>query len=119
VFEGYSCTGAPIATLSRGKIAWANGELRAEKGDGHYVERPPFSPVHVANSTWKQQSQRPCGGRMCMVPKNCSGGRIPCSRVDNSTPRGESTYADEVHVLQEPVETGDTQDSELDVTRTA
>jgi hypothetical protein len=27
--------------------------------------------------------------------------------------------ADEVHVLQEPVETGDTQDSVLDVTRTA
>jgi dihydropyrimidinase len=55
VFEGFACTGAPIVTLSRGKIAWAKGELRAEKGDGHYIERPPFSPVHVANSTWKQQ----------------------------------------------------------------
>ena len=54
VFEGFSCTGAPVATLSRGKIAVANGEIRAEKGDGRYVERPPFSPVHVANSTWKQ-----------------------------------------------------------------
>ncbi len=54
VFEGFACLGAPIATLSRGKIAFANGELRAEKGDGRYVERPPFSPVHVANSTWKQ-----------------------------------------------------------------
>ncbi len=56
VFEGYACTGAPVVTLSRGNIAWAMGELRAEKGDGRYVERPPFSPVHVANSTWKQQS---------------------------------------------------------------
>jgi dihydropyrimidinase len=56
VFEGFSCTGAPIVTLSRGKLAWAEGELRAEKGDGHYIERPPFSPVHVANSTWKQQT---------------------------------------------------------------
>jgi dihydropyrimidinase len=53
VFEGFACLGAPVATLSRGKIAWANGELRADKGDGHYIERPPFSPVHVANSTWK------------------------------------------------------------------
>jgi dihydropyrimidinase len=53
VFEGFSCTGAPVVTVSRGKIAWNNGELRAEKGDGHYVERPPFSSVHVANSTWK------------------------------------------------------------------
>lgn len=46
--------GAPVVTVSRGKIAFANGELRAGKGDGRYVERPPFSPVHVANSTWKQ-----------------------------------------------------------------
>jgi dihydropyrimidinase len=53
VFEGFSCLGAPVVTLSRGKIAWAEGELRAEKGDGRYVERPPFSEVHVANSTWK------------------------------------------------------------------
>jgi hypothetical protein len=50
VFEGFACLGAPAVTLSRGKIAWKNGELRA---DGHYLERPPFSPVHVANSTWK------------------------------------------------------------------
>ena len=46
--------GFPGATPSRGKIAFAKGELRAEKGDGQYVERPPFSPVRVANSTWKQ-----------------------------------------------------------------
>jgi dihydropyrimidinase len=54
VFEGFACLGAPVATLSRGKVAFAKGDLRAEKGDGQYVERPPFSPVHVANSTWKQ-----------------------------------------------------------------
>ncbi len=54
VFEGFACTGAPIATLSRGKVAFNKGDLRAGPGDGHYVERPAFSPVHVANSTWKQ-----------------------------------------------------------------
>lgn len=54
VFEGFVCLGAPVVTVSRGRIAWANGELRAEKGDGQYIERPAFSPVHVANSTWKQ-----------------------------------------------------------------
>jgi dihydropyrimidinase len=53
VFEGFACTGLPIVTVSRGKIAWRDGDLRAEKGDGRYVERPAFSPVHVANSTWK------------------------------------------------------------------
>ena len=47
---------SPVVTLSRGRIAFAKGELRAEKGDGHYIERPPFSPVHIANSTWKSQS---------------------------------------------------------------
>jgi dihydropyrimidinase len=54
VFEGFACTGAPIATLSRGKVAFNKGELRAGPGDGRYIERPAFSPVHVANSTWKQ-----------------------------------------------------------------
>ena len=32
------------------------GDLRADKGDGRYVERPAFSPVHVANSTWKRKT---------------------------------------------------------------
>ena len=67
VFEGFACTGAPVVTLSRGKIAFKEGELRAEKGDGHYIERPPFPPVHVANSTWKLQNApqavRAPGGR--------------------------------------------------------
>jgi dihydropyrimidinase len=56
VFEGYACTGAPVVTMSRGKVAFAKGDLRAEKGDGRYVERPAFSPVHIANSTWKLHS---------------------------------------------------------------
>jgi dihydropyrimidinase len=56
VFEGYRCAGAPAATLSCGRIAWKEGDLRAKRGDGHYVDRPAFSPVHIANATWKQQT---------------------------------------------------------------
>jgi dihydropyrimidinase len=56
VFEGFACTGVPVVTLSHGAIAWKEGDLRADKGDGRYIERPAFSPVHVANSTWKQQT---------------------------------------------------------------
>ncbi|HEY8336888.1 MAG TPA: dihydropyrimidinase [Tardiphaga sp.] len=56
VFEGFECTGAPVMTLSRGKVAWLPGDLRAGKGDGRYVERPAFSSVHVANATWKRQT---------------------------------------------------------------
>jgi len=68
VFEGFACQGAPVATLSRGKVAFAKGDLRAEKGDGHYVERPPFSPVHVANSTWKQATAPQAVRRMDVTP---------------------------------------------------
>ena len=46
VFEGFACTGLPKATVSGGRIAWLDGDLRAKPGDGHYVERPAFSPVH-------------------------------------------------------------------------
>ena len=56
VFEGFVCTGAPVVTISRGKLAWRTGDLRATRGDGRYVERPAFSPVHVANSTWKTET---------------------------------------------------------------
>jgi dihydropyrimidinase len=68
VFEGYACTGAPAATLSRGKIAWQNGELRADKGDGRYIERPAFSPVHVANSTWKTATAPQAVSRAAITP---------------------------------------------------
>ena len=68
VFEGYACTGAPAATLSRGKIAWQNGELRADRGDGRYVERPAFSPVHVANSTWKHATEPQAVRRVDVTP---------------------------------------------------
>jgi dihydropyrimidinase len=54
VFEGFECLGAPRITINRGRIAWKEGELRAEKGDGKYIERPAFPAVHVANSTWRE-----------------------------------------------------------------
>jgi dihydropyrimidinase len=60
--------GGPAFTLSHGKIAWKEGELRAEPGDGRYVERPAFSPVHVANSTWKQQTAPQAVRRSAVTP---------------------------------------------------
>jgi dihydropyrimidinase len=57
VFEGFKCTGLPIATLSRGRIAWKEGDLRAKPGDGDFVRRDPFPAVHVANSTWRELNQ--------------------------------------------------------------
>lgn len=68
VFEDFACTGGPAATLSRGRIAWSDGDLRAEAGDGHYVERPAFSPVHVANSTWKELTAPRAVSRGAITP---------------------------------------------------
>ncbi|MDU3131542.1 MAG: dihydropyrimidinase, partial [Bradyrhizobium sp.] len=69
VFEGIACTGAPRITLSGGRIAWQDGELRAEKGDGQFIARPPFPASHVANSTWKEFSApRPVSRSMPVVP---------------------------------------------------
>ena len=53
VFEGFGCVGAPKTVISRGKIAWAEGDLRAKAGDGDFVAREPNAPVHVANAIWK------------------------------------------------------------------
>jgi dihydropyrimidinase len=54
VFEGFACRGLPRATLTRGRVAWLDGDLRAEAGRGDYVARTPFPAVHVANATWRE-----------------------------------------------------------------
>jgi dihydropyrimidinase len=60
VFEGFTCTGAPKTVLSRGRIAWEQGEMRAKPGDGDFVARPANSPVQQANAIWKGMT-RPKG----------------------------------------------------------
>ena len=45
VFEGFTCTGLPRATLSRGEITWLDGDLRATAGAGKYVPRDPFPAI--------------------------------------------------------------------------
>ena len=57
VFEGYQCTGLPVVVLSRGRIAWKEGDLRAKAGDGDFVRRDPYPAVHVANSTWRETNR--------------------------------------------------------------
>jgi dihydropyrimidinase len=44
IFEGRTVTGVPSHTLSQGKVVYAQGDLRAERGVGKYVKRPPFGP---------------------------------------------------------------------------
>jgi len=48
IFEGMRVTGTPSHTLSQGKVVYADGELRVERGAGRYVDRPPFAPFYDA-----------------------------------------------------------------------
>jgi dihydropyrimidinase len=44
VFEGRRVKGVATHTLSRGALVYADGDLRATAGHGHYVKRPAFGP---------------------------------------------------------------------------
>jgi dihydropyrimidinase len=57
VFEGYVCNGAPKTVISRGKIDWDQGDMRAKAGDGDFIQRKPNAPVHQANAIWKGVTQ--------------------------------------------------------------
>ena len=54
VFEGVEVTGMAVMTFSRGKLVYKDGDVRAEKGDGRFVERTANAPVNKALSTWKE-----------------------------------------------------------------
>ena len=48
VFEGRAVKGVPTHTISRGKLVYQQGDLRAEAGAGRYVKRPAFSAMFEA-----------------------------------------------------------------------
>ena len=43
IFEGRTVRGIPSHTVSQGKLVFVQGDLRAERGVGRYIERPAFS----------------------------------------------------------------------------
>lgn len=51
IYEGRTVRGIPTHTLSGGRLAFKQGDLRAEMGAGQYVKRPAFSPVMQAART--------------------------------------------------------------------
>ncbi len=51
VYEGMEVTGVAKTTLSQGKVVWDEGELRATRGAGRYIDRPCFAPYHDAVKT--------------------------------------------------------------------
>ena len=44
IFEGRTVVGQPTHTVSRGVVVYAEGDLRAVRGAGQYILRPPFAP---------------------------------------------------------------------------
>jgi len=45
IFEGKTVRGIPSHTISQGRVVWADGDLRAERGAGRYIERPAYPAV--------------------------------------------------------------------------
>ncbi|WP_366658324.1 dihydropyrimidinase [Fodinicurvata sp. EGI_FJ10296] len=43
VFEGIAVKGLPAVTLSRGRVAYKDGQVQAKPGDGAFVPREPFT----------------------------------------------------------------------------
>ncbi|WP_296225057.1 dihydropyrimidinase [Ralstonia sp. UBA689] len=54
IFEGMTVRGVATHTLTRGALAWADGDLRAVRGDGQYLKRPPaaayYDAIRLANA---------------------------------------------------------------------
>ncbi|SEM59341.1 dihydropyrimidinase [Loktanella fryxellensis] len=54
VFEGQEVTGLPRYTLTRGRVAFADGAINPDPGHGQFVARAPKGAVNRALSTWKE-----------------------------------------------------------------
>ncbi|MCA1482022.1 amidohydrolase family protein, partial [Bradyrhizobium sp. NBAIM08] len=53
VFEGHEVTGLPRFTLTRGRVAVHDGEVRGQEGHGEFVAREALGPVSRALTAWK------------------------------------------------------------------
>ncbi len=54
VFEGIEVTGLPRFTLTRGKVAIVENQIKTEQGHGKFVGRKPNGAVNRALSQWKE-----------------------------------------------------------------
>jgi dihydropyrimidinase len=48
IYEGMQVIGSPAYTLSRGRLVYARGQLRTERGTGRWIDRPCHAPYWLA-----------------------------------------------------------------------
>jgi dihydropyrimidinase len=67
VFEGMTVQGVATHTLTRGELAWTDGDLRAVRGAGQYLKRPPnssyFEAARVQNKLKEQHPVERAGDK--------------------------------------------------------
>jgi len=56
VFEGAALRGLPVKVYLRGRLAAENGQVRAERGWGRFVPRPPLPPFAEAQRLMKARA---------------------------------------------------------------
>lgn len=56
IFEGITVRGIATHTLSRGRVRWLRGDLRAEAGSGRYLPRPTHPPYIQAQQLRAQSA---------------------------------------------------------------
>jgi dihydropyrimidinase len=56
VYEGMEVQGAARHTIAAGRLVYTNGELRAERGAGRYIDRPCFAPFIQAIATRNRET---------------------------------------------------------------
>ncbi|SHM63033.1 dihydropyrimidinase [Roseibium suaedae] len=71
VFEGKTVKGLPRFTLTRGRVALVDGEIKPAQGHGKFVKREPYPAVSKALSTWKELT----------APRKVERSGIPASGV--------------------------------------
>ena len=68
VFEGRTVQGVATYTLTRGHVAWKNGQLDAVRGAGRYVPRPLGGDYHTAASRRPQPRSAVPAARAAPAP---------------------------------------------------
>uniref|UniRef100_A0A3Q3XCQ9 Amidohydrolase-related domain-containing protein n=1 Tax=Mola mola TaxID=94237 RepID=A0A3Q3XCQ9_MOLML len=71
IFEGMECHGVPVVTISRGRVVYEGGQLKASPGHGRFIHRKPF-----AEFVYKRIQQRDQVGKPTAVIRKPYEGKV-------------------------------------------